>query len=42
MKRLMRAPGDVDAVLRDGGERAEALAAPIIAEAKRLVGFLQP
>ncbi len=42
MKRLLAAPGDIDAVLRDGGERAEALAAPIIAEAKRLVGFLKP
>ena len=42
MKRLMAAPGDIDAVLRAGAERARALAAPVIAEAKALVGFLDP
>ena len=42
MKRLLAAPGDIDAVLRDGAERAQALAAPIIADAKRMVGFLKP
>ncbi|MBT3173156.1 MAG: hypothetical protein HN333_17190 [Rhodospirillaceae bacterium] len=42
MKRLLAAPGDIDAVLRDGAERAQALAAPIIADAKRMVGLLKP
>ena len=32
-------PAQVDAVLRDGAERAAAIAEPIVAEAERLVGF---
>lgn len=39
-ERLLRDPGHVDAVLRAGAVRARAIAAPIVAEAKRLVGFL--
>ena len=42
MQRLMKDPGHVDAVLRDGAERARALAAPILAEVYRTVGFLKP
>jgi len=42
MQRLMKDPGHVDAVLRDGAERAAALAAPILAEVYRTVGFLKP
>lgn len=42
MKRLMASPDHVDAVLRDGGERARALAAPILKEVYDLVGFLRP
>jgi tryptophanyl-tRNA synthetase len=40
-RRLLADPGSVDAVLRDGARRAAALADPIVAEAERLVGFLQ-
>ena len=42
MQRLMKDPGHVDAVLRDGGERARAMAEPILAEVYRTVGFLKP
>jgi tryptophanyl-tRNA synthetase len=41
MRRLLADPGAVDAVLRDGANRAAAIADPIVAEAERLVGFLQ-
>jgi tryptophanyl-tRNA synthetase len=40
-QRLLDDPGGVDAVLRDGAERARAIADPIVAEAERLVGFLR-
>src|SRR3984893_3223100 len=42
MQRLMKDPGHVDAVLHDGAQRAAALAAPILAEVYRTVGFLKP
>ena len=42
MQRLMKDPGHVDAVLHDGAQRASALAAPILAEVFRTVGFLKP
>ncbi len=42
MKRLLADPGHVDAVLRDGGERARALAEPILKEVFDIVGFLRP
>jgi len=42
MQRLMNDPGHVDAVMRNGAERARALAAPILAEVYRTVGFLKP
>ncbi len=42
MKRLTADPMAVDAVLRDGAERARALAQPILREVKRIVGFLRP
>ena len=41
MRRLMDDPAGVDAVLKDGAERARAIAAPIIAEVKEIVGFLK-
>jgi tryptophanyl-tRNA synthetase len=41
MRRLLADPAAVDAVLRDGAERAAAIADPIVAEAERLVGFLR-
>ncbi|SLN19603.1 tryptophan--tRNA ligase [Oceanibacterium hippocampi] len=40
MQRLMAAPDHVDAVLRDGAERARAIAGPIVDEVKKTVGFL--
>jgi tryptophanyl-tRNA synthetase len=40
-QRLLDDPGSVDAVLRDGAQRAAAIADPIVAEAERLVGFLR-
>jgi len=42
MQRLMKDPDQVDRVLRNGAERARALAAPILAEAYKIVGFLKP
>ncbi len=42
MKRLMADPAQIDAVLKDGGERARALAAPVLAEVYDIVGFLRP
>jgi len=39
MRRLMADPAEIDRVLKDGAERAKAVAAPIVAETKKLVGF---
>jgi tryptophanyl-tRNA synthetase len=39
--RLLADPAELDAVLRRGAERAEAIANPIVAEAERIVGFLR-
>ena len=39
--RLLADPGTLEAVLRDGAERAAAIADPIVAEVERLVGFLR-
>ena len=41
MKRLTGAPDAVDAVLKDGAERARAIADPILKEVRRVVGFIQ-
>lgn len=40
MNRLTKDPGHVDAILADGAARARALAEPIMADVRRLVGFL--
>lgn len=40
MRRLNDDPGAVDAVLADGAARARAIAEPIMAEVRKLVGFL--
>ena len=40
-RRRLDDPAGVDAVLRQGAERAAAIADPIVAEAERLVGFLR-
>ena len=42
MRRLLGDPGHLDAILRDGAERAAALAEPVLKEAYDLVGFLSP
>ena len=39
MRRLMDDPAEIDRVLKNGAERARAVADPIVAETKRLVGF---
>ncbi|MBT5570014.1 MAG: tryptophan--tRNA ligase [Alphaproteobacteria bacterium] len=41
MQRLMADPGHVDGILADGGERAAALAEPVIREVHEIVGFLK-
>jgi tryptophanyl-tRNA synthetase len=40
-RRLLDDTAGLDAILRDGADRASALADPIVAEAERLVGFLR-
>jgi tryptophanyl-tRNA synthetase len=42
MARLMAAPDHVDNVLRDGAERARAIAEPIQKEVEEIMGFLDP
>ncbi|MSO84386.1 MAG: tryptophan--tRNA ligase [Rhodospirillales bacterium] len=42
MRRLLADPGHVDRVLARGAERARALAAPVLSEVRRIVGFLGP
>ncbi|HEX8568506.1 MAG TPA: tryptophan--tRNA ligase [Caulobacteraceae bacterium] len=39
MRRLMADPAEIDRVLRDGAERAAAVADPVVEETKRRVGF---
>jgi tryptophanyl-tRNA synthetase len=41
MKRLVADPGHIDAVLADGSARARAIAAPIMASVKDIVGFIR-
>jgi tryptophanyl-tRNA synthetase len=42
MRRLMAAPGYIDRVLRDGAERARAIAEPVLREAQAISGLLRP
>ena len=42
MKRLTAEPGEIDRVLADGAERAAHLSGPIVAEAREIMGFLDP
>ena len=39
MRRLMADPAEIDRILGDGAERARAVAAPTMAEVRKLVGF---
>jgi len=40
MRRLLADPGEIERILGEGAVRAAALAGPVMAEVKRLVGFL--
>jgi tryptophanyl-tRNA synthetase len=42
MRRLLAEPAEIDAMLRAGARRAEAIADPIVARAEEIVGFLPP
>lgn len=42
MSRLVDDPAEIDKILNAGAERAETLAQPILAEVKKIVGFLGP
>ncbi|MFW5834090.1 MAG: tryptophan--tRNA ligase [Pseudomonadota bacterium] len=42
MRRLLDDPGHLDAILAEGGERARAVAAPVLDEVREAVGFLRP
>jgi tryptophanyl-tRNA synthetase len=42
MRRLMNDPAEVDAILRDGAERANAIAQPVMEEIRRVIGFWRP
>ena len=42
MRRLVADPGHIDAVLRDGAERAAAIAEPVLEEVYDLVGYHRP
>ncbi|MES2833550.1 MAG: tryptophan--tRNA ligase [Pseudomonadota bacterium] len=39
MRRLMNDPAEIDRVLKDGAERAAAVADPVVDEVKKIVGF---
>jgi tryptophanyl-tRNA synthetase len=39
MRRLMNDPAEVDRILKDGSQRADAIATPIMQEVRRIVGF---
>jgi tryptophanyl-tRNA synthetase len=39
MRRLMADPAEIDRVLKDGAERAAAIADPVVDEVKSIVGF---
>lgn len=42
MRRLMADPAYVDGILREGGEKARALSAPVVKDVYDTVGFLRP
>jgi tryptophanyl-tRNA synthetase len=41
MKRYLADPGQIDAVLKDGAERARGLSGPVIRQMQDIVGFLR-
>ena len=40
MRRLLDDPAQIDRILRDGAARARTIAAPVVAETKKLIGFV--
>ena len=42
MRRLTRDPAYVDSILREGADKAQAIAAPVLREIHEIVGFLRP
>jgi tryptophanyl-tRNA synthetase len=42
MRELIADPAQIDRILTDGAEKARAIAAPVLAETKRIVGFWEP
>ena len=42
MKRMMADPAEVDRILRDGAQRANAIALPVLRQTQDIVGFLRP
>jgi tryptophanyl-tRNA synthetase len=42
MRRLLADPGHIDGVLRQGAERAAAIAQPVLREVKEITGLLHP
>jgi tryptophanyl-tRNA synthetase len=42
MRELTSDSREIDAILHRGAEKADALSAPVLAEVKRIVGFLKP
>jgi tryptophanyl-tRNA synthetase len=41
MRRLLADPAEIDSVLKRGADRARAIAKPVMAEVKKLVGFVE-
>jgi tryptophanyl-tRNA synthetase len=41
MARLMEAPDEIDAILRNGAERARAIAAPVLKKTYDIVGMIR-
>ena len=40
MRRLLKNPADIDAILAKGADRAAAIARPLLAQVRDIVGFL--
>ncbi len=40
MNRLMKDPAEIDRILGDGADRADVIAAPILARTKEIVGMI--
>lgn len=40
MRRLLNDPAEIDAILKAGAEKAHAMAQPVVAEVRRLIGFV--